>query len=108
MTPQATIHVRSSDSGDAISVIEVCSDASFDGPPLHDHDFDEAFYVLDGELTFRLGDEVFTRRAGGDGLRATGQPPHAGEPVRRTGALPADLHAGRLRGAVRGRSLCGR
>ncbi len=65
MTPQATIHVRSSDSGDAISVIEVRSDASFDGPPLHHHDFDEAFYVLDGELTFRLGDEVFTRRAGG-------------------------------------------
>ena len=64
MTPQATIHVRSSDSGDAISVIEVRSDASFDGPPLHHHDFDEAFYVLDGELTFRLGDEVFTRRAG--------------------------------------------
>jgi len=64
MTPQATIHVRSSESGDAISVIEVRSDASFDGPPLHHHDFDEAFYVLDGELTFRLGDEVFTRRAG--------------------------------------------
>ncbi len=64
MTPQATIHVRSSDSGDAISVIEVRSDASFDGPPLHHHDFDEAFYVLDGELTFRLGNEVFTRRAG--------------------------------------------
>ena len=55
MTPQATIHVRSSESGDAISVIEVRSDASFDGPPLHHHDFDEAFYVRDGELTFRLG-----------------------------------------------------
>ena len=63
MTPQATIHVRSSDSGDAISVIEVRSEASFDGPPLHHHDFDETFYVPDGELTFRLGDEVFTRRA---------------------------------------------
>ena len=31
MTPQATIHVRSADSGDAVSVIEVRSDASFDG-----------------------------------------------------------------------------
>ncbi len=28
------------------------------GPPLHTHDFDEAFYVLDGELTFQLGDEL--------------------------------------------------
>jgi quercetin dioxygenase-like cupin family protein len=33
-------------------------------PPLHHHDFDEAFYVLEGELTFQLGDEVFTRSAG--------------------------------------------
>ena len=33
-------------------------------PPLHHHDFDEAFYVLEGELTFQLGDEVFTRAAG--------------------------------------------
>ena len=29
MTPQATIHVRSADSGDSVSVIEVRSDASF-------------------------------------------------------------------------------
>jgi uncharacterized RmlC-like cupin family protein len=36
----------------------------FAGPPLHYHDFDEAFYVLEGELTFRLGDELFTRKAG--------------------------------------------
>ena len=34
------------------------------GPPLHHHDFDEAFYVLDGELTFQLGDDVFTRGPG--------------------------------------------
>jgi len=34
------------------------------GPPLHHHDFDEAFYVLDGELTFQLGDDVFTRGTG--------------------------------------------
>ncbi len=35
------------------------------GPPLHHHAFDEAFYVLEGELTFQLGDERFVRRAGG-------------------------------------------
>jgi quercetin dioxygenase-like cupin family protein len=33
-------------------------------PPLHRHDFDETFYVLEGELTFQLGDERFTRKAG--------------------------------------------
>jgi quercetin dioxygenase-like cupin family protein len=33
-------------------------------PPLHQHDFDETFYVLEGELTFALGEEVFTRSAG--------------------------------------------
>ena len=33
-------------------------------PPLHRHDFDETFYVLEGELTFQLGDERFTRQAG--------------------------------------------
>ena len=30
------------------------------GPPLHHHDFDEAFYVLEGELTFQVGDEIVT------------------------------------------------
>ena len=34
------------------------------GPPLHMHDFDEAFYMLEGELIFQIGDERFTRRAG--------------------------------------------
>jgi quercetin dioxygenase-like cupin family protein len=34
------------------------------GPPLHYHAFDEAFYVLEGELTFQLGDELVTRGAG--------------------------------------------
>jgi quercetin dioxygenase-like cupin family protein len=33
-------------------------------PPLHHHDFDEAFYVLEGELTFQLGEDVSTRSAG--------------------------------------------
>ena len=34
------------------------------GPPLHKHDFDEAFYMLEGELIFQIADERFTRRAG--------------------------------------------
>jgi quercetin dioxygenase-like cupin family protein len=35
------------------------------GPPLHVHDFDEAFYVLEGRLTFQIGDELITVGAGG-------------------------------------------
>jgi mannose-6-phosphate isomerase-like protein (cupin superfamily) len=38
--------------------------AGFPGPPLHHHDFDETFYVLEGELTFQLRDELFTRKRG--------------------------------------------
>lgn len=33
-------------------------------PPLHRHDFDETFYVLEGELTMQLGKKRLTRRAG--------------------------------------------
>jgi quercetin dioxygenase-like cupin family protein len=33
-------------------------------PPLHRHDFDETFYILEGELTFQLGEERLTRGAG--------------------------------------------
>ena len=34
------------------------------GPPMHKHDFDEAFYMLAGELIFQIEDELFTRGAG--------------------------------------------
>jgi mannose-6-phosphate isomerase-like protein (cupin superfamily) len=56
--------LRSDESAGAVSAIEVSSGVGFAGPPLHHHDFDEAFYVLEGELTFQLEDEVFTRTAG--------------------------------------------
>lgn len=57
--------LRSEQSGGKIAVIEGGRlSAEFRGPPLHSHNFDEAFYVLEGELTFQLRDEVFTRKAG--------------------------------------------
>jgi quercetin dioxygenase-like cupin family protein len=56
--------VRGEQSGGRIAVMENRVGVGFAGPRLHRHDFDELFYVLDGELTFQLGDEVFTRRAG--------------------------------------------
>ena len=59
-----TVLLRSEETAGVVSMIELSSNAGFAGPPLHRHDFDEAFYVLEGELTFRLGDDVFTRTAG--------------------------------------------
>jgi quercetin dioxygenase-like cupin family protein len=61
----ARVVLRSEETAGAVSIIELSSNAGWPGPPLHRHDFDEAFYVTDGELTFQLGEEVFTRGPGG-------------------------------------------
>lgn len=53
--------LRSEESGGYLAVVELTGEGR---PPLHRHDFDETFYVLEGELTFRLGGGVFTRSAG--------------------------------------------
>jgi quercetin dioxygenase-like cupin family protein len=55
--------LRSEESDGAVTLIETAPPPGA-GPPLHHHDFDEAFYVLEGELTFRLRDELVTARAG--------------------------------------------
>ena len=47
-----------------IAVMDNSVGPSFAGPPLHHHDFDELFYVVEGELTFQNRDAVVTRRAG--------------------------------------------
>jgi quercetin dioxygenase-like cupin family protein len=56
--------LRSEESGGEVSMIDSVVPATFPGPPLHVHDFDEAFYVLEGELTFQLEDRLVTKRAG--------------------------------------------
>jgi quercetin dioxygenase-like cupin family protein len=61
---QTRVLVRSEESDAHVAFVENTVPAGWAGPPLHHHDFDEAFYVLEGELTFQLGDEVFTRGAG--------------------------------------------
>jgi quercetin dioxygenase-like cupin family protein len=45
---------------DAVGIVEVSVPPGWDGPPLHHHNFDESFYVLDGELTFQLGETLRT------------------------------------------------
>jgi mannose-6-phosphate isomerase-like protein (cupin superfamily) len=58
------IHVRSDQTPTAPGVIELAVPAGWDGPPLHHHAFDETFYVLEGELTFQLGDVLVARGPG--------------------------------------------
>ena len=55
--------LRSEQSDAQVSVIETAP-APGVGPPLHHHDFDETFYVMEGELTFRLRDEILTAGPG--------------------------------------------
>jgi quercetin dioxygenase-like cupin family protein len=56
--------VRSEQSAGRIGIVESLMPPAATGPPLHRHDFDEAFYVLDGELTFHLDGELVTVGAG--------------------------------------------
>ena len=56
--------LRSEQAGGHVSLTEIVVPARTAGPPLHTHDFDEAFYMLEGELIFQIGGERFTRRAG--------------------------------------------
>jgi quercetin dioxygenase-like cupin family protein len=61
---EATVLLRSEQTAGAIGAVENRVPAGWEGPPLHHHAFDEAFYVLDGELEFQLGDELVTAGPG--------------------------------------------
>lgn len=58
------ILLQGEQTGGQISVTELTVPPRSDGPPLHTHDFDEAFYILDGQLVFQLGDRLETKRSG--------------------------------------------
>ena len=79
--------VSSDDTDGRLAVLEYDVPAGFPGPPLHVHpDFDEHFYVVSGQLDFRLGGETVHGRAGSS-LYVRGDQPHTfsnpvGEPAR--------------------------
>ena len=56
--------LRSEESDGVVSLVDNTVPAHWPGPFLHRHDFDEAFYVLEGELVFQVEDELITKRAG--------------------------------------------
>lgn len=59
------VRLRAEETASRIGVIENVIPAGFAGLPLHIHpSFDEAFFMLAGELTFRVGDDVFAARRG--------------------------------------------
>lgn len=61
------IRLRGADSGGGLAVVEMVLDPGT-GPPLHVHPtHGEGFYVLAGEVTFQLGDEIVS---GGPGTWA--------------------------------------
>jgi len=66
--------VRSEQNGGRVGVIESVMPAGAAGPPLHRHDFDETFYVLEGELTFLVGGELVVVRAGEHAFAPGGEP----------------------------------
>jgi quercetin dioxygenase-like cupin family protein len=56
--------LRSEETGGHVSVIENAIPPHSAGPPLHTHDFDEAFYLLEGELIFQIEEALVTKSAG--------------------------------------------
>jgi len=63
--PNLTTNVllRSEETGGHLSVTEIVVPPHA-GPPLHTHDFDEAFYMLEGELIFQVEDALVTKGPG--------------------------------------------
>jgi mannose-6-phosphate isomerase-like protein (cupin superfamily) len=58
------ILLRGEESEGRIALLEDSVPPAWEGPPLHHHGWEESFYVLAGELTFQLADEIVTKRAG--------------------------------------------
>ena len=87
---RTNVLLRSEETGGHVSVTEIVVPPHSAGPPLHTHDFDEAFYLLDGELIFQVEDALATKAAGEVSFAPR-------QSRRRARALSADLHARRLR-----------
>ena len=63
-TPTAHVLLHGEQTGGRVSVTEIVVPPHSAGPPLHTHDFDEAFYMLEGELIFQVEDTLVTKSAG--------------------------------------------
>ena len=68
------ILLRSEQSDGRVALLASWVPPAWDGPPLHHHGWDEAFYILAGELTFQVGDDIATKHAGEIAFAAGGVP----------------------------------
>lgn len=60
-----TLKAVAADSGGTLSAYEFVTPPATAGPPLHLHrTWDEAFYVLDGEMTFLIDGQTYSAPAG--------------------------------------------
>jgi quercetin dioxygenase-like cupin family protein len=63
--PPFQLHLHGDQSEGKLSLTEMTMGVGPGGPPLHVHPkHGEGFYVLEGELTIQVGDELLTRRRG--------------------------------------------
>lgn len=68
------VKLAAGDSAMPITILEDVSPAHH-GPPLHAHDFEEFFYILDGAFLFEVDGQQFEARPG-DFAHAPAQVPH--------------------------------
>jgi quercetin dioxygenase-like cupin family protein len=61
---RTNVLLRSEETGGQVSVTEIVVPPHTAGPPLHTHDFDEAFHLLEGELIFQVEEALVTKCAG--------------------------------------------
>ena len=61
---RTSVLLRGEETRGRLSVTEIVVPPHTAGPPLHTHDFDEAFYMLQGELIFQVEDALVTKGAG--------------------------------------------
>ena len=81
------IRVRSEDTGGAFGLVEQVVPAGFPGPALHVHpEFEETFYVLQGQIAMRVGQEAHEAGPGTVAVVPRGTPHTfanpSGEPAR--------------------------
>ncbi len=61
---RTNVLLRSEETGGHVSVTEIVVPPHSAGPPLHTHDFDETFYLLEGELIFQVEETLVTKGSG--------------------------------------------
>ena len=62
---RSQVLLRGEQTDGASALVEITVPPRWDGPPLHHHAFAEAWYVLEGELTFQIAGERRVVGAGG-------------------------------------------